>query len=101
LPHLFLEISVLSPVTRIENVEAIQVGVHGLHISQGGRHGLLLPQVATEYGWDRETFLAHTCRKAGLPEDAWRRGAEISIFTVDRVSDGRPVEEPAPPDHAP
>ncbi|MBI4537280.1 MAG: AmmeMemoRadiSam system protein A [candidate division NC10 bacterium] len=96
LPHLHLEISVLSPLRRIDSVAGIQIGRHGLYISQGSRHGLLLPQVATEYGWDRDTFLSHACLKAGLPGDAWRRGADIQVFTVDHFSDGRPLEETAP-----
>jgi AmmeMemoRadiSam system protein A len=94
LPELQLEISVLSPLVRAEDPAEIQVGLHGLHISRGGRRGLLLPQVATEHGWNRETFLRQTCRKAGLPDDAWQRGAEIHVFTVDHFSDGQPVSPP-------
>ncbi|MFA5028896.1 MAG: AmmeMemoRadiSam system protein A [Candidatus Methylomirabilota bacterium] len=94
LPLLRVEISLLSPLRRVENLDTIRVGIHGLLVSQGGRRGLLLPQVATEYGWDRDAFLSHTCLKAGLPEDAWRRGAEIHAFTVLLMSDDRPVEEP-------
>jgi uncharacterized protein len=96
LPHLQIEISVLSPLQRIDDPSQIQVGEHGLYISQGGRRGLLLPQVAIEFGWDRESFLRQTCIKAGLPGDAWRRGAEIRVFTVDRFSDGAPIA-PSPP----
>jgi AmmeMemoRadiSam system protein A len=96
LPRLALEISVLSPLRPVDDVETITIGVHGLYISLGDRHGLLLPQVASEYGWDRDAFLAHTCRKAGLPSDAWRHGAVIQRFTVDHFSDGRPVAD-APP----
>ncbi|MFN8006613.1 MAG: AmmeMemoRadiSam system protein A [Terriglobia bacterium] len=77
-----IEISVLSPLEPIQDVGKINVGIHGLLVSQHGRRGLLLPQVATEQGWDGETFLAQTCRKAGLPMDAWHKGAEISIFTA-------------------
>lgn len=83
LPELRIEISVLSPLHLIDQPSQIQVGDHGLYISQGNRRGLLLPQVASEYGWDRETFLRQTCLKAGLPGDAWKRGAEIRVFTVD------------------
>jgi uncharacterized protein (TIGR00296 family) len=58
--------------------------VHGLYIRRGGRAGLLLPQVATEWRWDRELFLKETCRKAGLAPDAWReRDTEIYIFSAD------------------
>jgi uncharacterized protein (TIGR00296 family) len=69
---------------RVRDASEIEVGVHGIYIESGGRSGLLLPQVATEYGWDRETFLAHTCLKAGLPPDAWRsQEAAIYIFSAD------------------
>jgi AmmeMemoRadiSam system protein A len=82
LPRLFVEISVLGPMRPIRP-EDVEVGRHGLLISDGRRRGLLLPQVAVEHGWDRDTFLAHTCRKAGLSEDAWRRPeAEIRAFTA-------------------
>jgi AmmeMemoRadiSam system protein A len=92
LPHLRVEVSVLSPLRPIADPLEIQIGTHGLLISQAGRHGLLLPQVATEFGWDRETFLRQTCLKAGLPEDAWKRGAEIQVFSVDHFTDDVPVE---------
>lgn len=72
-PELDIEISVMSPLRPVGNVGDIEVGRHGLVVSCGPRRGLLLPQVATEWGWDRDTFLAHTCLKAGLPMDAWRR----------------------------
>jgi AmmeMemoRadiSam system protein A len=71
LPTLHLEISVMSPIVPVTNVEEIEVGRDGLIVSRGGRAGLLLPQVATEYGWDRDTFLRQTCIKAGLPPDCW------------------------------
>jgi AmmeMemoRadiSam system protein A len=71
LPLLHLEISVMGPIEPTAP-EEVEVGLHGLIISRGRQAGLLLPQVPTEYGWDRETFLAHTCLKAGLPRDAWR-----------------------------
>ncbi len=67
-----IEISVLTPIEQVTNVEEIRVGRDGLIISNGYRQGLLLPQVATEYGWGREQFLEHTCYKAGLPGDAWK-----------------------------
>jgi AmmeMemoRadiSam system protein A len=77
-----LEISVLSPLELISSVEEIQVGVHGIYLSKNSYRGVLLPQVATEYGWDRETFLKHTCLKAGLPENAWQKDCEIYIFSA-------------------
>jgi AmmeMemoRadiSam system protein A len=77
-----IEISALSPLEPIRP-EDVVVGRHGLLIGLGGRRGVLLPQVPVEHGWDREAFLAHTCRKAGLPEDAWRKpGVELLGFTA-------------------
>jgi AmmeMemoRadiSam system protein A len=82
LPDLALDISALTPLCPIAP-EDVQVGVHGLMIRLGSRAGLLLPQVAVEYGWDRETFLDHTCRKAGLPVGAWKRPeAELLGFSA-------------------
>ena len=80
LPLLELEISVLTPMKPVEDVEEIEVGRHGLYVVQGSRRGVLLPQVAVSYVWDREMFLAQTCVKAGLPPDAWRHGAKIYSF---------------------
>ena len=81
LPFLRLEISVLSPLFEI-SPEQIEVGNHGLLVSRGMQRGLLLPQVAVEWKWDRERFLEETCLKAGLPDDAGRRGAKIQAFTA-------------------
>jgi hypothetical protein len=84
LPELEVEISVLTPLKRIKDVNEIEVGKHGIYIKKGWNSGLLLPQVATEYGWDRLTFLEHTCNKAGLPSNAWKdKNAEIYIFSAD------------------
>jgi len=83
-----LEVS-LSVLSRLFPIhpEAVEVGRHGLVISLGARRGLLLPQVAVEHGWDRETFLEQTCRKAGLPLDAWRKAATVEAFTAEVFSD--------------
>jgi len=78
-----IEISVLGPIEPVEDIGEIVVGRHGLIVSQGYCKGLLLPQVATEHGWDRETFLAHTCLKAGLKRDAWMSGAQIFKFEAE------------------
>jgi len=87
LSQLEYEISVLTPLRRIKDVEEIQVGIHGIYMKRGPASGLLLPQVATEWGWDRITFLEHTCSKAGLPEDAWKdKKTEIYIFSADVFS---------------
>jgi uncharacterized protein len=81
-PHLGIELSVLSPPAPL-SPDAIEVGRHGLLISQHGHRGLLLPQVPSERNWDRTTFLEQTCRKAGLPPDAWQKGATILAFTAE------------------
>jgi hypothetical protein len=84
LKDLELEISVLTPMERLKSPEEIEIGKHGLYIKKGFYSGLLLPQVAAEYGWDRNTFLEETCRKAGLPRTAWKeKGTEIYIFSAD------------------
>jgi len=88
LPDISLEISVLTPEEEVRSIDQIEIGRHGLIIEQGHRRGLLLPQVATEHGWNRETFLDHTCRKASLPPDAWRRGARILIFEAQVFGEG-------------
>ncbi len=83
-----VEVSVLSPPEEIACAR-VEVGRHGLIVEEGSRHGLLLPQVATEYGWDSETFLSQTCVKAGLSPDAWRRGARVLAFEAQVFSEGR------------
>ncbi|WP_045216922.1 AmmeMemoRadiSam system protein A [Desulfonatronovibrio magnus] len=67
-----LEISILSPLSKVDNPQDIVPGKHGLLIRQGAHSGLLLPQVAVEWKWDRNTFLANTCRKAGLLDNCWQ-----------------------------
>jgi AmmeMemoRadiSam system protein A len=95
LPSLDIEISVLSPLEIVKEVGTIEVGTHGLVVSQHGRRGLLLPQVAVQYNWDQEQFLRETCRKAGLATDAWQKGAQIESFAafvfgeIDRGKAGR------------
>ena len=77
-----LEITILSPLEKIDDTNLIEVGTHGIYIIKGHNRGVLLPQVATEYDWDRETFLQQTCVKAGLSEEAWQLpDAEIYIFS--------------------
>lgn len=93
-----VEISVLTTLVKIRP-EDIRVGVHGLLIRKGGRRGLLLPQVATENGWDRQAFLSQVCRKAGLPSDEWRRGAELYSFTAEVF--GEEPRRPACPSASP
>ncbi len=94
LGDLQIEISLLSALIPIRPDE-IEIGRHGLVISQGERRGLLLPQVATEHGLTREEFLDETCRKAGLPREAWRSmGTRIEGFTCEILSEGKKFARP-------
>jgi len=86
-PGLEVEISVLSPLKPMAP-EQIVVGRHGLVVSRGSHRGLLLPQVAVEQEWDAATFLEQTCFKAGLPADAWKRGATLQAFTAEVFGEG-------------
>jgi AmmeMemoRadiSam system protein A len=79
---LSIEISVLSEPRRAR-AEDVQVGEHGVIVSEGPRRGLLLPQVASDRGWDAEEFLEACCDKAGLPPGAWRNGATLEVFTAE------------------
>ncbi len=84
LGDLRIEISVLTPLHKIASTDEIEVGKHGVVVARGRSVGLLLPQVATEYGWDRTEFLENCCLKAGLPRDAWKdKETEIHIFSAD------------------
>ncbi|MBI2570048.1 MAG: AmmeMemoRadiSam system protein A [Candidatus Schekmanbacteria bacterium] len=91
-----IEVSVLTPPRAVLSPNDVVVGQHGVIISRGARRAVMLPQVPLEHGWDRETFLSQTCRKAGLPADAWRQGAEIEVFEADVIAEGR-LQQPAPP----
>jgi len=87
LGNLIYEVSVLSPMKPIRTRD-VKPGVHGLYIRRAGYSGVLLPQVATDHGWDREIFLEHTCMKAGLPPDAWRNPeTQVCAFTAQVVSE--------------
>jgi AmmeMemoRadiSam system protein A len=77
-----IEISVLSLPRKVKNPDEIKIGEHGLIISKGFRQGLLLPQVPVEYHWNLETYLSHGCLKAGLPEDEWKKGVNMEVFTA-------------------
>jgi len=83
---LVIELSILSPPQPIQP-EAVEIGRHGLLIGMAGHRGLLLPQVPLEHHWDRVTFLEQTCRKAGLPLNAWQQGATIEAFTAEVFGD--------------
>jgi AmmeMemoRadiSam system protein A len=86
-PELEVSLSILSPLERIDP-ENIEIGRHGLVVARSTQRGLLLPQVPVEHGWDRVTFLEQTCRKAGLPPDAWEHGATVEAFTAEVFGDG-------------
>jgi AmmeMemoRadiSam system protein A len=88
LPDVSISISALTPLRKLENMDSLQPGRHGLMIAGKGRRGLLLPQVAEERGWSRETFLKETCRKAGLAANAWtEEGVEIFVFEAEVFSE--------------
>ncbi len=81
MPFVEIKLSVLSPLTRIQDPLDFELGKHGIFIQKGLRTGCFLPQVATETGWDKEEYLSHCCEgKAGLPADAWK-GKDIEIYT--------------------
>jgi uncharacterized protein len=88
LPELSIEVSVMGPICDLGNIEDIEVGRHGLIVNRGSNQGLLLPQVATEYNMNRETFLEHTCMKAGLPKDSYLEAeTKLFYFTADIFSE--------------
>jgi AmmeMemoRadiSam system protein A len=105
------EISVLSPLRKVEDINQIHVGQHGLLIRKGDYEGVLLPQVPTEEGWDRNTFLEQVCVKAGLPQQAWKdEDADLFMFSAlvfaeptnpksmfDETSPQKPPGLPGPP----
>jgi len=84
-----IEISLLGPLEQIAGVQDIIVGRDGLVVERGWQRGLLLPQVATDWKWSAEEFLAHTCQKAGLPRDAWQKGATIWRFEAEVFGEPR------------
>ncbi len=85
-----IDISVLSPLERAPEPLSLIVGEHGLHVAQGKKRGVLLPQVATEYGWDIKTFLSQVCLKADLPKDSWRsEETQVSSFTTLIIEEGK------------
>lgn len=88
LDNFSLEISVLSPLEKIDDIELIEVGTHGIYLEKNFSRGVLLPQVAVEYSWDRQTFLQQTCLKAGLPSDSWQDAdTDIYIFSAQIIKE--------------
>ncbi len=89
LDEINIEISILSPLQKIDNTDKIKLGTHGVYVIQGHRAGIFLPEVVTRTGWSKEEFLSHLCRdKAGLSPEAWKDpSSELYIFTVTVFSD--------------
>ena len=88
LPLIEIEISVISPIVPIKNIEELEIGHHGLLLEWKAYRGLLLPQVPLDYGWDTETFLNQTSRKAGLPPSAWKYPeTKLYVFTAEVFSE--------------
>ncbi len=84
LPEIDIEISALTPLTPVSSPEEIEVGKHGIYIINGPYRGVLLPQVATEYSWDRYTFLDQTCLKAGMMPGCWKMpDTQILVFSAE------------------
>ncbi len=81
--HIKIEISILYPLDEVKDISEIEVGKHGLLMERGYNKGLLLPQVATEYGWSKEEFLNQTCRKAGMEAYCWENGAKVFKFEAE------------------
>jgi uncharacterized protein len=84
LPSIEIEISVLTPMEPIKSVEEIEVGRHGVYVSCGYRSGVFLPQVPTEWGWDRDTYVHQLLRKAGLPDSA-RSDPKTRFFVFQAI----------------
>jgi AmmeMemoRadiSam system protein A len=100
LPQLRYEVSVLSPLRHVTDVNQIRVGEHGLLMKKGDYEGLLLPQVPREQGWNRKTFLEQTAVKAGLPESAWQ-DKDTDIFAFTAIVFGEADLQAAPPSEDP
>jgi AmmeMemoRadiSam system protein A len=84
-----VEISILGPIAPVGDISEVEPGRHGLIVEFGRRRGLLLPQVATEWKWDAVEFAAQTCAKAGLPRDAWQKGARLYKFEAEVFGESR------------
>jgi AmmeMemoRadiSam system protein A len=84
-----IEISVLTPLAPVAGPDEIEVGRHGVLLEKHGHRAVFLPQVATEQGWNRDTFLSQLCRKAGLGPDEWRSGAKLEVFEAQVFGEGK------------
>ncbi len=81
LPYLQIQVSVLSPITPIPNLEKFQLGKQGIILTKGSHSAVFLPEVATEQGWNLEQMMTALSQKAGLPPDGWKSGASFEVFT--------------------
>ncbi|MBN1517318.1 AmmeMemoRadiSam system protein A [Candidatus Sumerlaeota bacterium] len=88
-PELTIEISVLSAPHAVESYEDVKLGQHGVVLEKGPCRAVYLPDVAEQFGWDREAMLSHLARKAGLPRDGWREGASFQVFTTLKFAEHR------------
>ncbi|MCP4547938.1 MAG: AmmeMemoRadiSam system protein A [bacterium] len=84
LPGVHISLSILTPPELIEDLSAVEIGKHGLIIERGSQRGLFLPEVATEWGWDLEEYLAELCQKAGLPRETWRQPG-CTFYTFESI----------------
>ncbi|MDD5676510.1 MAG: AmmeMemoRadiSam system protein A [Kiritimatiellae bacterium] len=80
LPNITVDVSILSPIRNIPDLDAFKLGQHGIILSKGMARAVFLPEVATEQGWTKEETLSYLSRKAGLSADAWRQGAQFQVF---------------------
>jgi AmmeMemoRadiSam system protein A len=87
LAQIAIELSILGPLEPVATLDDVEIGRHGLLVEQAHRRGLLLPQVAAEHQWTAAMFVSHTCRKAGLSDDAWQRGARLWKFEAEVFSE--------------
>ena len=88
LPETGIEISLLSPLKKVDSYRDIEIGKHGIVLKKGLNQAVFLPQVAPEQGWDLQTTLEHLCMKAGLPPDAWEKpDLEFRVFTAEVFSE--------------
>src|SRR5262249_33085078 len=93
LAELAIELSILGRREVVASADEVEVGRHGLLIERGWKRGLLLPQVAAERKWNGRTFLEETCRKAGLPIDAWLDGAVVWRFEAEVFSENERTQD--------
>jgi AmmeMemoRadiSam system protein A len=89
LPYIEVEISILGAFEQVRSIDEVEIGRYGLLVEQGRHRGLLLPQVAVEWRWTARMFVEHTCRKAGVPPDAWPHDATLWRFEAEVFSDVR------------